>query len=131
MPARLPTPVAKLAYEEAIALLERALAICDEHGVADGERAEVALALGWATTEAGQLARGREVFREAAEIARRIGDAALLARAALGQGGEYVFAEIRPELVDALREALGALEGAAGTRRVACAHACSRGWPRR
>lgn len=100
---------AQLAYEEAIALLERALATCDEHRLDDRERAEVALALGWAATEAGKLVRGREVFREAAKIARRIDDPALLARAALGQGGEYVLAEIRPELVEALRDALSAL----------------------
>jgi tetratricopeptide (TPR) repeat protein len=103
---------AQLAYEAAITLLECALDTCDEHGVDERERAEVALALGWATTEAGKLSRGRELFREAARIARCTDDSTLLARAALGQGGEYVLAEIRTELVDALREALAAL----GTR---------------
>jgi tetratricopeptide (TPR) repeat protein len=102
---------AQLAYEEAMALLERALAVCDTVGLDGHARAEVLLALGWARTEAGELARGREVFRDAAQIARRIGDARLLARAALGQGGEYVLAEIRGELLDVLREALTALKG--------------------
>ncbi|HEX7454179.1 MAG TPA: hypothetical protein VF294_17925, partial [Polyangiaceae bacterium] len=99
----------QLAYEEATALLERALTTCERLGVGDIERAEVELALGWAWTEAGRLERGRELFRSAARIARAVGDRALLARAALGQGGEYVLAEIRGELVDVLREALAAL----------------------
>ncbi|HEY3666148.1 MAG TPA: BREX system ATP-binding domain-containing protein [Polyangiaceae bacterium] len=99
----------QLAYEEAIALLERALTTCDRLGVNDVERAEVELALGWASTEAGRLERGRDLFRSAARTARAAADPALLARAALGQGGEYVLAEIRSELVDVLREALAAL----------------------
>ncbi len=103
-----------LAYEEALALLERALATCEQYRIDDHERAEVSLALGWAATEAGKLERGRDAFREAAKIARRLADPMLLARAALGQGGEYVLAEIRPELVDGLREALALLEGVPG-----------------
>ncbi len=100
----------QLAYEDAIALLERALSTCEEYRVGERERAEILLALGWASTEAGKLERGREVFRAVTTIARRLGDPALLARAALGQGAEYVLAEIRAELVDVLQEALGALE---------------------
>jgi len=104
---------AQLAYEEAIALLERALATCESFGVDARETCETLLALGWALTEAGQLAPGRERFRRAADLARSLRDARLLARAALGQGGEYVLAEIRAELVDVLREALDALGEAA------------------
>lgn len=99
----------QLAYEEAIALLERARIAAETFGADERERAEILLALGWASTEAGQLARGRDLFREVATIARRMNDARLLARAALGQGGEYVLAEIRSELVNVLREALAAL----------------------
>ena len=100
---------AQLAYEEAIALLERALTASGAIAADDHTRAEVMLALGWASTEGARFARGREMFREAAVIARRAGDARLLARAALGQGGEYVLAEIRSELVLVLREALALL----------------------
>jgi tetratricopeptide (TPR) repeat protein len=107
----------QLAYEDALALLQRAVATCDEYRIDDRERIEVALALGWATTEAGQLARGREIFREAAVLARRIDHPALLARAALGQGGEYVLGESRAELVDVLREALRELGDPAGDRQ--------------
>lgn len=105
---------AQLAYEEAIALLERALSTCDEYHLSEHERAEVTLALGWASTEAGKLAQGRLLFRDAAELARRIADPLLFARAALGQGAEYVLAEIRTELVDVLREALEMLGARAG-----------------
>lgn len=100
----------QLAYEEATRLLERALHLCDEYAVEDRERAEVAVALGWAATEAGKLEEGRQHFRNAAAMSRRLGDPRLLARSALGQGAEYVLGEIRGELVDALREALVALE---------------------
>lgn len=94
----------QLAYEEAIALLEKAASVKIE--IDPHERAEVLLSLGWASTEAGQLERGRDCFREVADLARRSNDHELLARAALGQGGQYVIAEIRPELVSILREAL-------------------------
>ncbi len=100
---------AQLAYEEAIALLERALEVSEAYAPDDHTRAEVMIALGWASTEGARSARGREMFRAAAAIARRAGDARLLARAALGQGGEYVLAEIRGELVEVLREALALL----------------------
>ncbi len=96
----------ELAYEEATALLERSLAVCERFSVPDRERVEIELALGWASTEAGRTERGRDLFRDAARRARGMGDAPLFARAALGQGGEYVLAEIRGELVDVLREAL-------------------------
>ncbi|HYU16397.1 MAG TPA: BREX system ATP-binding domain-containing protein [Candidatus Acidoferrum sp.] len=99
---------AQLAWDEAIAILERALSICGRFGMGDRERAEIELALGWAATEAGQLERGRGMFRDVGQTARRLGDARLLGRAALGQGGEYVLGEIREELVASLDEALAA-----------------------
>ena len=90
-------------------ILNRAVSICDRFGVPDRERAEVELALGWAATEAGEVTRGREFFRTVSHAARMLSDARLLARAALGQGGAYVFGEIREELISALGEALEAL----------------------
>jgi len=99
----------QLAYEEANSLLERALTTCERFGLDELARAEVELALGWAATEAGRLERGRELFRSVAKRARALGNARLLARAALGQGGEYVLAEIRSELVLVLEEALALL----------------------
>ena len=102
---------AQLAYDEAIAILDRALAACEAHDVDAHEWTETAIALGWACTEAGQLERGRSMFHRAAASARRLGDARLLARAALGQGGQYVLGETRDELIDVLREALEAIGG--------------------
>ena len=100
----------QLAFEEAVVLLERALGACQIFGLGETLHAEALLALGWATTEAGDTARGRELFRRAAVLSRKLGDACLLARAALGQGGQYVLAEIREELVSVLRESLSSLE---------------------
>jgi tetratricopeptide (TPR) repeat protein len=101
---------AQLAHEEAIGLLDRALAAHELHAPDEGsDRAELLIALGWAATEGGRLARGRDVFRQVTTIARRTGDGRLLARAALGQGGAYVIAEVRTELVELLREALAAV----------------------
>jgi tetratricopeptide (TPR) repeat protein len=109
--ARLAADAARgqLAYEEAIALLERALVTCERFGVDDVARAEVELALGWAATEAGDVERGRGLVRNVARTARAVGSPRLLARSALAQGAQYVLAEIRGELVDVLREALDAL----------------------
>jgi tetratricopeptide (TPR) repeat protein len=102
----------QLAFEEAIALLERATGAAERYGIDARERTELALALGWALTEGGRLREGRETFHRATDLARTLGDARLLARAALGQGGAYVFAERRSDLVSVLREALGALGSA-------------------
>jgi tetratricopeptide (TPR) repeat protein len=101
---------AQLAYDEAVGLLRQALSICDRFAVPDHERAEVVLALGWASTESGQIEQGRDCFRRVSQTARELSDARLLARAALGQGGAYVFGEVRDELVTTLKEALGALD---------------------
>jgi DNA-binding CsgD family transcriptional regulator/tetratricopeptide (TPR) repeat protein len=70
-----------LAYEEATARLRTALAI----GVEDERRrAEVLLELGTAMFRAGMSLDSLQSFREGAEIARRLGDGELLARAAIG-----------------------------------------------
>src|SRR5207244_9031198 len=52
------------------------------------ERCELLLARGGAQWKAGGGPAARETFRQAADIARRIGDAPLLARSALGFAGE-------------------------------------------
>jgi tetratricopeptide (TPR) repeat protein len=106
---------ARMAPEDAVALLERAFAAIEhldsfeEPSAVEADRIELLLALGWAATEAGGLARGRQVFREASRRAATTGDAALVARAALGQGAELVFGEVRDELVVTLRSALAGL----------------------
>jgi tetratricopeptide (TPR) repeat protein len=80
---------ASLAYEDAAVLFERALEVLAEARPADvRERCELLLARGGAQWKAGDGPGARETFRQAADIARRTGDAPLLARSALGFAGE-------------------------------------------
>jgi hypothetical protein len=107
---------ARLAPEDAVSLLERASVAMEALEPSEADRIELLLALGWAATEAGTLARGRQVFREASRRATATGDAALVARAALGQGAELVFGEVRDELIASLRSALAGLSGSVDLR---------------
>jgi tetratricopeptide (TPR) repeat protein len=107
---------ARMAPEDAVTLLERASAAVEELDVDEVDRVELLLALGWAATEAGRLARGRQVFGEASRRAATTGDVSLVARAALGQGAELVFGEVRDELVITLRNALAGLPEAGHLR---------------
>src|SRR5436309_11123947 len=80
---------ASLAYEDAAVLFERALEVlADAHPADARARCELLLARGGAQWKAGDGPGARETFRQAADIARRIGDAPLLARSALGFAGE-------------------------------------------
>src|SRR5439155_8681011 len=70
-----------LALEEAATHLQAALSL----GIADpAERAEAQLELGRASHRAGDSAGALEAFTRTAELARGLGDAQLLARAAIG-----------------------------------------------
>ena len=85
--------VEALAFEEAAAQLRTAL----ELGIDSPERrAEVLLDLGTAVHRAGSAVDAQGAFRGAAEIARELGDDALLARAAIG----YEEACWRPGIAD-------------------------------
>ena len=107
---------ARLAPEDAVVLLEKASVAVEDLDASEADRIELLLALGWAATEAGTLARGRQVFREASRRALALGDAELVARAALGQGAELVFGEVRDELIATLRSALSDLSGSVDLR---------------
>jgi hypothetical protein len=77
--------LARLAYEEAAAILARGLeALSDEAG---DRRVRLLLALGDAQARAGDPGAARASFDEAARGARSLGDAELLARGALGMAG--------------------------------------------
>ncbi len=93
------------------------------------ERAEVLLELGTASHRAGKALDALEAFRAAADIARELDDAELLARAAIG----YEDACWRPGIAD--QGAVELLEEAAdGARRrgaPSCASGCSAGSPAR
>jgi tetratricopeptide (TPR) repeat protein len=98
-----------LAYDEAVRTLVRARTAVTEAGNAPALRARVALALGQARIRRGEAGAGKEDCREAATIARTLGDAELGAQAALTYGGVFVFGIVDPVLVGMLEESLEAL----------------------
>ena len=103
--------ISLLAYEEAAGHYERARTVIDLQEEVDQERyCEMSLALGEAQTKAGNIAKAREAFLQAADLARKRGAPEQLARAALGIGGGATAIGKEDELeVSLLKEALGAL----------------------
>lgn len=101
-----------LAYEEAARLYRMALgALQSDRSVDEAARCDLLLLLGDALARAGDAERAKEVFLEAAAVARRKGLASSLARAALGYGGRFVWEAARgdPHLRQLLEDALAAL----------------------
>lgn len=105
-----------LAHEEAVRLFGmtlRALDLADDKdpGELDRTRAEVLVALGDAQARSGEKDASRGSFLRAAEMARGLGRPEVLARAALGYGGRFVWEAGRgdPDLPALLRGALDAL----------------------
>jgi DNA-binding CsgD family transcriptional regulator/tetratricopeptide (TPR) repeat protein/Mrp family chromosome partitioning ATPase len=107
---------AALAFDDAAMRLRTAIEI----GIEDeAERAEALLELGSANHRAGKAADGLEAFASVAEIARELGSAELLARAAIG----YEEACWRPgiasrDAVELLEEALAEVDEASGELRI-------------
>jgi len=100
-----------LAYEEAAGHYEHARVVIELQDEVDQEqRGEMSLALGEAYTKAGNNAKAREAFLQAADIARKRGAPEQLARAALdigmGMAGSGKVDELQ---VSMLKEALSAL----------------------
>ena len=99
----------RLAYEDAGERFERALEAL-ELAEAEDEAGPVLLARGDALLRAGEPASAREVFSVAARLARRRGDPALLAEAALGFAGLGIaIVDLDTESIARLEEALEAL----------------------
>ncbi|HEX2125024.1 MAG TPA: AAA family ATPase [Thermoleophilaceae bacterium] len=105
-----------LAHEDAAGHYERALGLLGAGGGASGgRRCELLLRLGDARWRAGDTRAARASFEEAVQLARRLGDGEMLARAALGYviglGGFLLFArfEVGATGVGLLEEALAAL----------------------
>ena len=74
-----------LAFEDAVALLERVLTVLDTRPDPDAtQRMDVLLALAESRRQAGRLAQARATFFDAADAAQRLGDSGALARAAIG-----------------------------------------------
>ena len=115
--------LANWAHEEAVRHYERALAALDLAGGDDHARCDVLLALAGARSRVGESEAARDGVRQAAALARTIGPAAHLARAALGYPIGLTAADVSaghfdPEAVALLEEALAALGPADGELRV-------------
>ena len=102
---------AALAYEEAARLYEVALRALEQAPGDAERRCRLLLGCGDAQNKAGDTRDARATFREAAEIARALGSARLLAQAALGFGapGQMTGGIIDEDLVALLAEALAAV----------------------
>ena len=105
-----------LANEDAAGHYERALGLLGTGGGASAERrCELLLRLGDARWRAGDTRAARASFEEAVQLARRLGDGQMLARAALGYviglGGFLLFARFEAGAtgIGLLEEALAAL----------------------
>jgi tetratricopeptide (TPR) repeat protein len=94
-----------LAYEEAVRTLVRAREAVAAAGNPPALRGRVSLALGEARIRRGDVA-GLEDCRDAATVARALGDAELGARAALTYGQVFRFGIVDPVLVGMLEESL-------------------------
>ncbi len=104
-----------MAYEEAAAHCDRALQALDFAAAPEEtERCELLLALGEAQYKAGQGEASQATFRQAAEIAGRLGLSDALARAALGFASPFttigIVVEERVHLLESALEALGAAD---------------------
>jgi AAA ATPase domain len=101
-----------LAYEEAARLYGTALEALERAHPRDAQaRCELLLAVGEAEVRAGEVASAKRAFLDAAGIARRLGLARELARAAAGYGGRFMWARAAgdDQLVPLLEEGLAAL----------------------
>jgi class 3 adenylate cyclase/tetratricopeptide (TPR) repeat protein len=95
----------QLAYDEAVALLLRALAIGDASAIGEAEKAELLRELGAAQQRAGDPAH-RETLLEAARMARRLGDSKLLVRAVLDNARTAAVLDVDADRVELLEDAL-------------------------
>ncbi|HEX6287086.1 MAG TPA: hypothetical protein VFZ80_06345, partial [Acidimicrobiia bacterium] len=106
--------IRRLAYEEAVRLFEMAVQTLESSEVSDPQTlGSLLLSLGDARVRAGDLERAGKAFLRAAHEARRSGDARLMARAAVGYGGRFVWARAGSdsEMVPLLQDALVMLGG--------------------
>jgi DNA-binding SARP family transcriptional activator len=108
-----------LAWEEAAEHYRAALDALRLAGSDDDRvRAELLLELGTAEERAGAEQAARAAFAGAVDLARALGDPALLARAALGFAGQWsLLGRVDPERARLLDEALEALGGEDGALR--------------
>jgi class 3 adenylate cyclase/tetratricopeptide (TPR) repeat protein len=102
--------VAQLGYEEAAEHFERALEVLDLCASAEPERrCRLLLSLGEAQTKGGHFDTARPTLERAAEEARKLDSAELLARAALGVAFTTEVGAFDPRIADLLESALDAI----------------------
>jgi tetratricopeptide (TPR) repeat protein len=109
-----------LAFEEAARLYEMAIEALDASGTSDDDlRCRLLLALGDAQARGADLERARTAYLDAARLARRLSRSDMLAKAALGYGGRFVWAKAGRDsrVVPLLREAVAATERESGPVR--------------
>jgi DNA-binding SARP family transcriptional activator/tetratricopeptide (TPR) repeat protein len=110
-----------LAYEEAARLYRMALEALESSSSAEKlARCELLLALGEALARSGEMGPAKETFAAAADVARTVGSPELLAAAAIGYGGRFVWVRSGKDrrLVPLLQDALAALPEHDGVLRV-------------
>jgi len=102
--------IAQVGYEEGVRLFRMAL-VASERSPDEEVRCGLLLALGDALARAGESTAARETFLDAAAAATRLNLPELLARAAVGYGGRFVFARAGTDrhLIPLLEQALAAL----------------------
>jgi class 3 adenylate cyclase len=111
----------QLAYEEAARLFELALQAAGLEPAPDAQvQCELLLGLGDAQARAGEGELARQTFLHAATVAHGLGSGELLARAALGYGGRFVWARAGTDehLIPLLEDALARLGDAENPMRV-------------
>jgi hypothetical protein len=104
------------AFEDAIAVLERARRAVPPGPLGAALRTRVTIALGEVRLRSGDP-KGRELCVEAARAARELGDASLLALAGLAYGSVFMIGGVDPVMVGMLEDALAGLpDGDSGLR---------------
>ncbi|MGH7857545.1 MAG: ATP-binding protein, partial [Candidatus Binatia bacterium] len=81
--------IEQLAWEDAVRHYEQALEVARASGLDERCQADLLVRLGDARWSGGRFERSKEAHREAAELAERLRDAGLLARATIGFGGRF------------------------------------------
>lgn len=112
--------LAHLAFEDAAALLDRAIGALPDAPATRKQRAALICARAEALQHAGEHTTARELCDRAAELARETGDGVLLARIALARGIEFHFGSTDRGLVELLREALAAMPPGDSSLRARC-----------
>src|SRR5439155_14126256 len=102
--------IALFAYEDAAAHYERALQTLELKQTGDEVvRYDLMMALADARLRSGDAEGSKQTYARAAEVARRLGDAERLGRAALGFAEQLTIGRVEQDKLDMLDEALAAI----------------------